>query len=234
MKVLGLIPARGGSKGIPGKNIKPLQGKPLLAYTFDSAKQSQLLTRTILSSDDQEIIKVANQIGLEVPFIRPAMLATDKSPTLPVIQHALKFLKEQGQEFDAVCLLQTTYPFRAPGFIDKAIQRMMETQADAVVSVLPVPHEYNPHWVFEETHGGLLRIATGEKEILSRRQDLPAAYHRDGAIYLTKSETILDHNSLYGEKLSFIESDFSRYVNLDTLQDWQKAENLVSTLFPKA
>lgn len=233
MKILGLIPARGGSKGIPGKNIKLLNGKPLLAYTFESAQKSSLLSKTILSSDDEEIIQTAQKLGLEVPFVRPANLADDKSPTLPVIQHALRFFLEKGENFDAVCLLQTTYPFRASGLIDKAIDKFIQMDVDALISVLPVPHEFNPHWVFEPDNSGLLKISTGEKKIISRRQDLPPAYIRDGAIYLTKAKTLLEEGSLYGDSLTYFETDPSNYVNLDTFQDWQKAEELVLRLFPK-
>lgn len=231
MKILGLIPARGGSKGIPGKNIKALGGKPLLAYTFDSAQESKLLSKVILSSDDSDIIAVANQIGLEVPFTRPENLANDQSPTFPVIAHALRFFEEKGEKFDAVCLLQTTYPFRRKGLIDDAIKEFIRTDAEALVSVLPVPHEFNPHWVFEPGQNGFLEIATGEKQIIPRRQDLPTSFFRDGAIYITKSEVILSKNSILSEKLAYIVGDESRYVNLDTFDDWKKAEILVNKLF---
>ncbi|TDQ19623.1 N-acylneuraminate cytidylyltransferase [Algoriphagus boseongensis] len=231
MRILGLIPARGGSKGIPGKNIKHLAGKPLLAYTYESAKESDLLTKTILSSDDLAIIQEAKRLGMEVPFIRPSDLAEDSSPTLPVIVHALNYFSAIGEFFDAVCLLQVTNPFRRKGFIDEAIKKFKETNADALVSVLPVPHEFNPHWVFEPNANGMLSIATGEKKIISRRQDLPPSYFRDGAIYLTKTEVILKQNSLYGASLAYLIGDQERYVNLDTMQDWVKAEQLVKTLF---
>lgn len=230
MKILGLIPARGGSKGIPGKNIKSLAGKPLLAYTFDSAKNSTLLSKIILSSDDPDIIRVAQQIGLETPFVRPSDLASDISPTLPVIIHALRFFEEKGKKYDAVCLLQATNPFRRKGMIDEAIQKFIDADADALVSVLPVPHEFNPHWIFEPNSEGLLSIATGEKTIIPRRQDLPPAYFRDGAIYITKAKVLLEKHSLYGEKLAYILGDESRYVNLDTMRDWEKAEELVKKL----
>ncbi|MDI1323113.1 MAG: acylneuraminate cytidylyltransferase family protein [Algoriphagus sp.] len=232
LKVLGLIPARGGSKGIPGKNIKYLQGKPLIAYTLESAKESKLLSRTILSSDDPEIIAVARQLGLDVPFTRPSDLASDQSPTLPVIIHALQYLKSIGEEYDAVCLLQVTNPFRRLGMIDEAINQLEESGADALISVLPVPHEFNPHWVFEPGADGNLHIATGEEKIISRRQDLPSAYFRDGAIYLTRTEIILNEKSLYGKKLAYLHGDKDRYVNLDTMDDWFKAEELVNKFYP--
>ena len=178
-----------------------------------------------------KIIAVANQIGLEVPFTRPENLANDQSPTLPVIAHALRFFEEKGEKFDAVCLLQTTYPFRRKGLIDDAIKEFIRTDAEALVSVLPVPHEFNPHWVFEPGQNGFLEIATGEKQIIPRRQDLPTSFFRDGAIYITKSEVILSKNSILSEKLAYIVGDESRYVNLDTFDDWKKAEILVNKLF---
>jgi N-acylneuraminate cytidylyltransferase len=229
LNILGLIPARGGSKGIPGKNIKMLGGKPLLAYTVDAATKSSSLNRVILSSDDAEIISVANEIGLEVPFVRPADLASDSAPTLPTILHALDFFEKQGLFFDAVCLLQTTSPFRAPGMIDAAIQKFIEQDADALVSVRAVPHEFNPHWVFEPTQNDFLKIATGDKEIISRRQNLPPAFIRDGALYITKSSVLKEQNSLYGQKLAYFETNDLFHVNLDTLQDWEDAESKVGS-----
>src|SRR5438477_7168262 len=121
MRVLGLIPARGGSKGVPGKNIRMLGGKPLLQYTAESALRSARLTKTILSTDDDRIAEVGRTCGLEVPFIRPAELAEDSTPTLPVIKHALEWMEDQGMRFDAVCLLQPTSPFRKSSDIDGCI-----------------------------------------------------------------------------------------------------------------
>lgn len=224
--ILAIIPARGGSKGIPGKNIKPLGGKPLLQYTFESAKESKLLSLVILSSDDVEIINFAKSIGLEVPFVRPAHLATDVSGSLEVIQHALTFFKEKGETFDVVCLLQPTTPFRESGSIDAAIQQFLNSDFDSLVSVREVPAEFNPHWVFEADEKACLHIATGEKEIIKRRQELPQAYFRDGSIYLTKAEVVLKKDSLYGDKIGYIVSQSERFVNLDTMADWERAEKL--------
>ena len=144
---------------------------------------------------------------MEVPFMRPSNLAADKSPTLPVIKHALEFLRTLGETYDAVCLLQVTSPFREEGLIDQAINEFIKSGADALVSVLSVPHEYNPHWVFEPNNDGFLKIATGENEIIPRRQELPPAFIRDGAIYITKTKVIEEQNSLYGEKLAYVETD---------------------------
>jgi len=225
--ILAIIPARGGSKGIPGKNIKLLGGKPLLEYTVDAARESSLLTRVILSSDDEAIIKWAKSIGLEVPFVRPAHLATDRSGSLEVVQQALTFLEENGNRFDAVCLLQPTTPFREKGSIDAAIQKFLDGGYDSLVSVREVPAEFNPHWVFEADESGCLHIATGDKQLIKRRQELPKAYFRDGSIYITKTEVILKQESLYGDRIGYITSEEKWYVNLDTREDWELAEQLV-------
>ena len=226
MRVLGIIPARGGSKGIPGKNIKTLGAKPLLGYTIASALESTLLTRCVLSSDSEEIIRTGKKLGIEVPFLRPAELAEDHTPSLDVVKHTLSFFAELDEYFDAVCLLQPTTPFRNKGLIDKAIREFESGKFDSLVSVREVPHEFNPHWIFEEKNGKLV-ISTGDKNIIPRRQDLPKAFHRDGAIYLTRTEVILRENSLYGEKTGFIENSDRDYVNLDTKADWKKAEDIL-------
>ena len=226
MRVLAVIPARGGSKGVPGKNIKILGNKTLLQYTFDSAKASTLLAKIILSSEDAGIIAVASALGIEVPFVRPSELATDAAKSIDVIQHAVSFLEDRGEYFDAVCLLQVTSPFREKDFLDRAIQKFIATDVDTLISVLPVPHEYNPHWVFEENELGNLFIATGEQEIISRRQELPKAFYRDGALYITKMKYIKE-GTFYGSNMGYIESNPDLHVNIDTLSDWEKAENKI-------
>jgi len=226
MKILGIIPARGGSKGIPGKNIKLLGGKPLLEFTVEAAKASKLLSRVILSSDDKEIIAVAKQLNLEVPFIRPSYLAQDNTPSIEVVKQALKFFEENGEKFDAVCLLQVTTPFREHELIDSAIGKFIKGNFDSLISVREVPAEYNPHWVFEEREGKL-KISTGENEIISRRQELPKAYHRDGAIYIIRTSVILQNNSLYGKNIGFIDTTGSLFVNIDEPADWKSAEELL-------
>jgi CMP-N-acetylneuraminic acid synthetase len=227
MRILGIIPARGGSKGVPGKNIKLLNGKPLLQYTAEIALESQYLVAVILSSNDKQIITVAKSLGIQVPFLRPEELAQDTTPTIDVIIHALQWYQNQAIFFDAVCLLQVTSPFRTVEFLDKAIEKFIASGCDCLVSVQKVPHEYNPHWTFEVNTEGNLKIATGEEKIISRRQDLPDAYHRDGSIYIMKTEVLLQQHSLYGKSISFIESTPELYVNIDTVADWEKAEQMI-------
>lgn len=222
MRVLGLIPARGGSKGIPGKNVRLLGGKPLLAWTAEAALASRRLSRVVLSTDDEGIAEAGRRCGLDVPFLRPAELARDDTPTLPVVRHALESLEDR---FDAVCLLQPTSPFRRAADVDGCIALLEERGLDAVVSVLPVPAEHNPHWVFFEDGDGLLRLATGEEQPIPRRQELPPAFHRDGSVYVTRREIVMG-GSLYGRRLGgYLMPEAG--VNLDTPADWERAERRI-------
>jgi CMP-N-acetylneuraminic acid synthetase len=230
MKILGLIPARGGSKGIPDKNRKLLNKKPLLQYTIDSALNSKMLHRVIFSSEDKELINIASDLGVEVPFIRPYELATDKASSLSVVKHAVQTLSKEGYKYDAVCLLQVTNPFRLSSFIDEAIIKFKGANTDSLISVLEVPHEYNPHWVYELSDQDTLKIATGEEEIIKRRQELPKAFIRDGSIYITKTTVLFEQNSLYGKSISYINSDPARHINIDSMADWKKAEAMISKL----
>jgi len=232
MRILGLIPVRGGSKGIPHKNKKLLHGKPLMQYTIEAAQQATQLDTVICSSEDIELREIAKSLGIEVPFERPHSLAEDNSGTLGVVQHALRELEKMGRFYDAVCLLQVTNPFRTSVFVDEAIAKFKKEDTDALISVLKVPHEYNPHWVFKPNDKGYLNIATGEKEIIKRRQELPNAFIRDGSIYITKSKVILEQNSLYGNTLSYIISNSEHHVNIDTSEDWVKAEAIAKKLHP--
>lgn len=228
MKVLGLIPARGGSKGVPRKNIRLLAGKPLLAYTAEAALAAKRLTRVILSTEDEEIAEVGRNCGIEVPFLRPAELAQDATPTLPVVQHVVQLLEMQGEHFDAICLLQPTNPLRRAADIDGCIELMESTEADTVFTMLAVPAEHNPHWVYFRNADGSLHLSTGEATPIPRRQSLPPAFHREGSVYVTRRDVLMLRNSLYGERVLGYELDPTLSVNIDTLADWAKAEQLLS------
>lgn len=227
MNILGLIPARGGSKGVPRKNIRLLAGKPLLAYTAEAALASKRLTRVVLSTDDDEIAEVGRSCGIEVPFQRPVELAEDTTPTLPVIQHAIHFLETRGQRFDAICLLQPTNPLRQTADIDGCIDLLESANADTVFTMLAVPAEHNPHWVYFKQADGSLRLSTGEASPIPRRQDLPPAFHREGSVYVARRDAIMLGNSLYGARVIGYEIDRNRSVNIDNLDDWKKAERLI-------
>ncbi|BCY27240.1 cytidylyltransferase domain-containing protein [Flavobacterium okayamense] len=229
MKILAVIPARGGSKGIPKKNIKLLGNKPLLQFTAEKALASKFLTQVILSTDSDEIAQVGKTIGLEVPFIRPQNLALDTTPTIEVLQHALKFYENQEVFFDAICILQPTTPFREEGVIDKAIEKFKTTNVDTLISVLEVPHQFNPHWTFEVDNQEHLKIATGDTQIIPRRQELPKTYYRDGSIYIIKTNLIKE-GVLFKNSIGYIESNPKNNVNLDTMEDWILAEKIIYNL----
>jgi CMP-N-acetylneuraminic acid synthetase len=228
MRVLGLVPARGGSKGVSGKNTRLLCGKPLLQYTAEAALAARLLSRVILSTEDEEIVRVGESCGLDVPFIRPAELAEDETPMLPVVQHAVRWLENHGERFDAVCLLQPTNPLRLPEDIDGCIQLLETTDADAVVTIIPVPAEHNPHWVYFQNGSNLLRLSTGESTPIPRRQELPPAFHREGSVYVTRRDVLIEGNSLYGRRLAGYPVDAVRSVNIDGPEDWARAETLTA------
>jgi CMP-N,N'-diacetyllegionaminic acid synthase len=227
MKVLGLIPARGGSKGVPRKNVRLLGGKPLLVYSAESALQAKSLAKVVLSTDDEEIAEIGRQCGLEVPFLRPLELAQDNTPTLPVIQHALECLEQRGEKFDALCLLQPTNPLRRAEDIDNCVELLREAEADSVVSVLPVPHQYNPMWVYWRDKAGRICLSSGDAEPISRRQDLPAAYHRDGSVYVTRTSVITAQNSLYGLNVRGYVMNEAFSANIDSEEDWQAVEKRI-------
>lgn len=227
LRVLGLIPARGGSQGIPRKNVRLLAGRPLVAYTAEAALAARSLDRVVLSTEADEIAAVGRECGLEVPFRRPAELAQDETPMLPVVRHALRTLEAAGDHYDAVCLLQPTNPLRRAEDVDTGVALLETSGADAVVSVVPVPAEYNPHWVYFRDDRGRLRLATGEAEPISRRQELPPAWHRDGSVYVTRRRVLMERNSLFGDHLVGLPLDPERCLNLDTPDDWQRAEALL-------
>ena len=170
MNILAIIPARGGSKGLPKKNIKILNGKPLIAWSIESALESRYINKVIVSSDNEEIIKVSKKNGAEIPFIRPAILATDTSSTFDVLLHAINFHKTKSILFDYIVILQPTSPFRKKGDIDLAIKKAIETNADMIVSVKETSS--NPYYVlFEENENGFLRKS--KEGSFTRRQDCP-------------------------------------------------------------
>lgn len=229
MRVLGLIPARGGSRGVPRKNVRELCGRPLLAYTAEAALAARTLARVVLSTEDDEVAAVGRACGVEVPFRRPAALARDDTAMLPVVQHALAELEAAGDRFDAVCLLQPTNPLRQAADVDACVTLLATGAADAVVTVLPVPAEHNPHWVYFASEAGLLRLSTGEPTPIPRRQALPPAYHREGSVYVTRRDVVMHEHSLYGARLLGHLLDPARSVNIDTPDDWRRAEAHLSS-----
>jgi len=225
-KTLAVITARGGSKGIPRKNIKNLHDKPLIAWTIDIAKQSKAITHLIVSTDDKEIAKIAKQYGAQVPFIRPARLAQDSTPHLPVMQHAIHFMeKKLNCIFDYVVILQPTSPFRTVEDLDKTIKKLIKKNADSAVSLVKV-EENHPVKIKKIKDGKVLPYCMKEKEGI-RRQDLPVAYKRSGAVYAIKRDLIIKENKLYGNNIVGYIVPKERSIDIDTPLDWVQAEHML-------
>jgi CMP-N-acetylneuraminic acid synthetase len=223
MNILGLIPARGGSKAIPRKNIVDLAGKPLLAYTCLAALASRRLTRVILNTDDEEISAVGRRYGVEVPFLRPAILAGDNTPMLPVIQHTLSWLSQYaGFDTDIVVLLQPTSPFRTAAHIDAAVELLLESEADTVVSVVAVPHNFNPVSVMQQDENGFL-VPFISGEMILQRQRKPLVYARNGPALLGVRRAVLEAGNLYGDKVLPYEMGKAASIDIDEPQDLEMA-----------
>ncbi len=220
MKVLGVIPARGGSKGVPGKNIRVLHGRPLICYSIFEASSSSL-TRTIVTTDSEEIADIAKCCGGDLPFMRPSGLAEDDTPTIPVILHVLDELKET---FDAIMVLQPTSPLRMAADIDAAISLLAgDSSADSVISVVKVSDHHPAR--MKTLHDGVLYDPPFVENVEGqRRQDLPEYYLRNGAIYLTRTEVLRQLHSFKGEKCLGYLMPEERSVNIDSELDFILAE----------
>ncbi|MGB2955227.1 MAG: N-acylneuraminate cytidylyltransferase [Anaerolineales bacterium] len=226
VEVLALIPARGGSKGLPRKNIKSLGGYPLIGYSIAAALNAKLVNRTVVTTDDPEISDLAREYGAEVPFIRPAEFAQDDTRDLPVFQHALKWFSEQENYHpDVVVQLRPTSPFRPPELIDEAIQILLNnTDATSVRGV--VPSQQNPFkmWMIEPEGSMVPLLETEFEEPFNMpRQELPLTFWQTGHIDVIKTETILN-GSMSGLDVYAYQIDPRFSVDLDNLLDWQRAE----------
>jgi CMP-N-acetylneuraminic acid synthetase len=225
-KILGLVPARYGSKGLPRKNIREIAGKPLLHYALEAAKGSRLISRVVVSTESNEVAENVHALGCEV-IKRPEELAQDDTPMVPVVRHALHFLADrEGYCPDITVLLQPTAPLRNARHIDEALQLLMSSRADSVVSVARVPGHYNPHWQFLVDRDGLLSKYSDASmdKLRTRRQALPDTYTRNGAVYAFHTELVLEHNSLYGDRCIAYIMPPEESVNIDSQQDLWLAE----------
>lgn len=216
-KTLGLIPARGGSKGIPRKNIRALAGKPLIAWTIEAALRSKRLARVVVSTDDHEIAETARRYGADVPFMRPAELSQDSTPGLPPVLHAL----DQLPEHDSVLLLQPTSPLRTADDIDACLRLAEETDAQSVVSVSEP--ESHPYWTYRLTADRHL-APLYEASAIGRRQDLPPAYALNGALYLADASWLRASRQLVDRDTIGYIMPRERAIDIDTLEDWELAE----------
>ena len=227
LKILGLIPARSGSRGIPGKNLRLLGGKSLVARAVESGLESRLVTRVILSTDSEAIAGEGKRAGAEVPFLRPAELAQDDTPTAAVVVHALDWLKENERSLpDILVLLQPTAPLRTGRHIDEALRLLLDSGARSVVSVTEVPGHHHPAWQFFIREGALVPFL--EQPVPPRRQELSKTYTRNGAIYAAWTETWRSGKISYGPGCAPYLMEPEDSVNVDGPEDLALAEFLLA------
>lgn len=234
LKVLALIPARGGSKRLKNKNILLLRGKPLIAHSIRDAKESKYIDRVIVSTDSLKIASAAKKYGAEVPFSRPKNIARDKISDYPVIAHAVKFMEEKHSfSADIIVLLRPTTPLRKKGLIDRCIEKLVQTKADSVRTVRPVGR-FHPYWMLRLDKKGLAHSLIKGKTIdrYYQKQLLPEFYEHDGYCDLLKRQNIDSNcspkrklNGLYGKKMAaVINNDNKLLINIDTIDDFRLAE----------
>jgi CMP-N-acetylneuraminic acid synthetase len=221
--VLALVPARGGSKGIPGKNIRLLAGRTLLEYVARAAGESGAIDRVVLSTDDPQIAAEGRRLGMDVPFLRPGHLATDETPMLPVIEHALESLEQAGWSPEIVVLLQPTSPLRRPEHIRAAVDQLRTSGADSVVTVVELPRHLSPDYVMRVEDGRLVPFLP-EGARVTRRQDARPAFVRDGTVYACWRRTVRETHSIYGRACRPLVIPAQESLTLDTREDWDEAE----------
>jgi CMP-N-acetylneuraminic acid synthetase len=225
--VLGIVPARGGSKGIHRKNLAPLLGKPLLAYTAQAALASKRLTRVVVSTDDEEIALAGREWGLDVPFMRPAELACDDTPMIPVLQDVVRKLEFANERYDAVFILQPTSPLRRPDDIDGAIEMLQATGADSVISFVDVGEKHPARMKAIDTDGRVSDPPFAEAYEGQRRQELPKLYLREGSVYVTRRAVLMEQNSVKGKDCRAWIVPEDRACNIDGPFDLFLAEQIL-------
>jgi CMP-N,N'-diacetyllegionaminic acid synthase len=224
-EILAIIPARGGSKGVPRKNVRELNGKPLIGYTIEAAKKSNKVSRVVVTTEDIEIATVSREYKAEVPYLRPDELSQDNSPTMECVLHMLNYLeKTEGYVSDYVLLLQCTSPLRNHSHINEAIDKLLNSDYDSIVSVCEA--EVNPYWanIFE---GDKLKYFIEEGRKITRRQELPNVYRMNGAIYLIKTEVLKKQKTFEPEEVMGYIMDSYSSVDIDTEMDFKIAEAII-------
>lgn len=226
-KIVAIVPARSGSKGITKKNIRSFDGHPLLGYTIKNAIKSGIFDKVFLTTDCEEMASIGRKYGAEVPFIRPKEFATDTSAMIDVIKHALNEIIANNYLPDIIILLQPTSPFRRNQDIVSALALMQDNpKSDSVISVELVPQHYSPHYVVKINNNKTIEHFMPNSSTITRRQDTPLAYTRNGQFYIIKCSTIMKKKSIYGDQcLPYITSHNA--VNLDTEEDWLDAMNML-------
>ena len=228
--ILAIIPARAGSKGIPGKNLRALAGVPLLARAINWAHETKYFSRVLLTTDSAEFATLGKKYGAETPFIRPPELAQDNTPMLPVLRHAVDWVIQSGWTPEIIVLLQPTAPFRKADDLRRGLKLIQaHPEADSVVSVEAIPDHYSPHYAMKIEAGELLPFLP-EGARVTRRQDASKSYSRNGQFYIMRRQILLEKDSIYGKHCLPLVTNH-KAVNLDTLDDWAEAEKLAEDFF---
>jgi CMP-N,N'-diacetyllegionaminic acid synthase len=227
-RVLGILPARGGSKGIPGKNLKPLSGKPLIAWAATALSNAAEVEQKICSTDDSHIAQVAQAYGLRVPWLRPPELALDDTLVVDVIEHALRsILAEQGICYSHIALIQATSPTVTATDIDAAIRLAIETDADTVITGFHAGQRH-PATMYTMEEDGSVQWLLEQRQRMARRQDLPPIFVRTGLVYVIKAEIILERHSIYGDRIMSLIIPEERAITIDEESDFRLAEFLLN------
>jgi CMP-N,N'-diacetyllegionaminic acid synthase len=226
MRILAIICARGGSKGVPNKNIRLLNGKPLIAYTIECAKKYTKFDRIIVSTDSPKIAEVAKQYGADVPFLRPKELATDTSPKIPVLQHAVRYLEqEENDRYDLIVDLDPTSPLRTVEDIENCVNKMIEKNPNVVFSVTPA-HK-NPYFNMVEEKDGRVYLCKKLDRSITRRQDAPMVYAMNASIYVYKKDFLLNTDSVFSDNTMAVVMPEERSIDIDRPIDFEFVEFLM-------
>lgn len=223
-RILAVIPARGGSKGLPGKNIRELAGKPLIAWSIEAGRQSRYVDQLTVSTDSLEIARVAREWGGDVPFMRPSELATDVAKGIDAILHTIRWHRDRGKTFDLVLVLQPTSPLRTAEDIDRAVEFFFEKNAKAIVSVCPTDH--HPWWSNTLPPNGSMKDFLRPELQNTNRQSLPTFYRLNGAIYLADLSFLEDMRTFITEGTFAFPMPLERSVDIDSMLDFRLAECL--------
>lgn len=224
-KILAIIPARGGSKGIPHKNIKLIEGKPLIAWTIKAARMSRYIDKVIVSTDDTKIASVSKKYKAEVPFLRPKRLALDSSPTIEAVIHAINFLEKKDNDFDIIVLLQPTSPLRMRYDIDNAIKLLFRKKAEAIVSVTEA--FIYPQWVNTLPANGCMKNFLSPQTANMNRPDLSKHFQLNGAVFVAFVDYVKKHRGFYGSKTFAYIMPKERSVDIDDILDFKFVEALL-------
>jgi len=228
MKVVALICARGGSKGLPGKNIRPLAGKPLIAHAIDTIKETKLIDRIIVSTDSDEIASVASSYGAEIPFMRPPELAQDTSSEWLVWQHAMEYLKEtDGNYPDVLMVVPTTAPLRSVNDLSNCLNKYKENNVDIVISVTDA-HRSPFFNMVKENEDETVKLVIPPEDTVSRRQDAPVVYDMTTVAYVTSPEFVMNNKGLFDGRVGYVHVPAERALDIDTALDFRIAECLIS------